>query len=131
MVPRRRDFATVRAGIRAQQLRHILGRHRTREVEALPLVALPLSQQLAIILGLDSLGDRPQSEIVREPDDRAHHGEVARITIGNRGDEGAVDLQLLDRQRSQIAERRGTRSEVVERQPDAERTQPLEHLGVP
>src|ERR1017187_3288879 len=94
-------------------------RHRLGEEKALQFVALHLLEDLLLALVLDAFGDDLQAERMREldhgVDDGARVGAVLEIH-----DEAAVDLQLLGRQLSQVAEARVTGAEVVDREVRAE-----------
>jgi hypothetical protein len=59
---------------------------------------------------------------VAELDDRPGQGGVLAVA-GDRVDEGLVDLEDVDREAAQVAERGVAGAEVVDRQPDAERLQ--------
>ena len=75
---------------------------------------------------LDALGHDLEPEVVAEVDRRAHdHGVV--VALQHAQHERLVDLQLVDRQALEVAERRVAGAEVVDREPHAELAQPLEH----
>ena len=96
---------------RRQQLRP----HRPAEVVALHLVAPLLPQQLHVRLGLDAFrGDR-EPERVPERDDRGRDRRVVGIG-GDLANEGAVDLQRVQREVLEVAERRVAGAEVVHRE---------------
>src|ERR1700739_2112947 len=69
---------------------------------------------------LDAFGDGGDTE--RPPDlaDRLHHAVVDRIVV-QVADELPVDLQVIDRQRLQVRERRQAGAEVIEREAAAAR----------
>ena len=73
---------------------------------------------------LDSLGHGREAERVAEPEDRVDE-RLVRILAHELVDERLRDLQRLDRELCETAQRRVARAEVVDRQPDAEVTQPL------
>ena len=66
---------------------------------------------------------------MRDADDRLDDRAVVRVT--QVADERLVDLDLVDRELPQTGERRVTGAEVVDRQPDAEAGEPLEHRQRP
>src|SRR5918993_1037120 len=104
-------------------VRALVGQWLAKQI-ALDRVATELPHALEILGGLDALrGDR-HPEAFRELDDRLDDRDVfgpgARLT-----DEAAVDLQLVEDRLVQIADRRIAGAEVVERDADAERAQPL------
>jgi len=53
------------------------------------------------IVALDPLGDDPQTQVVGQIDGRAHQHVVGAGEQA--GDEGAIDLQLVDRKTPQVA----------------------------
>src|SRR5260221_13686687 len=95
-----------------QEARHRPGRHRCGEKGSLPLLATVRAQEFQLLRSLDSLGDHPQSERMRE---RNHRMSDRRIVPGlvDPVHERAVDLQAVDRQPREIAQARIARAEVV------------------
>src|SRR5205085_12345020 len=92
---------------------------------ALDLVTAKLLQQMHLRVVLDALGDDFQAERVGERND--HGDDIARITgIAHAYDEAAVDLEDIDRQPRQVAERAITRAEIVHRDFDAGAAQRLQ-----
>ena len=77
------------------------------------------------LLVLDALGHGPQAEAAAEVDDGLHDRRVG-IVAHEVADERAVDLQLVDRQVLEDAERRVAGAEVVDRDADAGRDEPLD-----
>ena len=71
-------------------------------LEALVLVAAQHLQELELLGGFDAFGDDLEIERVAERDDRAHDRGVV-IAGGHFADEGAVDLELVDREALQPA----------------------------
>ncbi len=71
------------------------------------------------LLALDRLGDGLLAHDVADLVDRLDHRAVDRIVQHVR-DEAAVDLQEIDRQVLQVAERRQADAEVVEREAAAQ-----------
>ena len=125
-----RAFPLVRGdrGAAAEPEVELGGGQRAAEVVALGAAAAQVDQRLQDALGLHALGDDVEAEVAGEVDRRADDHGVA-VVVGHRGDEGAVDLDLVERQLLEVGERRLAGAEVVEREPDAERAQRREHLG--
>ena len=74
---------------------------------------------------LDPLGDRDQAERVGEADEVGGDRRVLGVVL-DALDERAVDLDHVDREAAQLAERREAGAEVVDRDPHAEVVQLLE-----
>ena len=89
---------------------------RRREQVALAAVAAELAEALQLGLVLDALGDRDEAEAAAELHER---GDQRVVGVAG-GDEGAVDLQRVDRELLQVGERGVAGAEVVDRDPDAE-----------
>ena len=106
--------------------RQLVRRLRPAQVVALRDVAAELGQAVPDLLRLDALGDDLEPEVAAEVDRRAHDRGVV-LVAGHVHDERLVDLDLVDRQPLEVAERRVAGAEVVDREPHAERRQPLEH----
>src|SRR6185369_10227586 len=78
---------------KSQSLR---GRQRAAEQEALELVAAMRAQQIELGVCLDAFGDDVDAEAVRQRDRR--NGDCRVVGVApDIGDEGAVDLQVVDR----------------------------------
>src|SRR4051812_1779594 len=92
-----------------------LARLRPGEVEALPEVAAERPQFGELQRRLDALGRHRQAERVTQSHDRGDDRGVVGI-VTEAVDEGAVDLEGVDRQRLQVAERRMSGAEVVDAQ---------------
>ena len=92
---------------------------RPAEEVTLRQMATQLEQPLRLLRGLDTLGDDLEPESLAEMDDAADE-RLALRALAQPGDEAAVDLQLMDRQRAQIREARVAGAEVVEREAHAE-----------
>src|SRR3954447_5144062 len=97
-------------------------RRRTADEEALAKLDAELAQRLELLRGLDALGDHVEPEPAREGDDHADEARVAAVRA-QPVDEGLGDLEAVERQRVQIAQRRVAGAEVVECDPDPERAQ--------
>src|SRR5581483_5581878 len=112
-------------GVRAKERLDLVRGHRHADVVALDLIAAELLQEMHLLVVLDALGDHFQAEGVRERDD--HRDDVARIAgVAHAHDEAAVDLQDVDRQARQVAERAVAGAEVVHRHLDAGAAQRLQ-----
>ena len=90
---------------------------------ALHRVAAFLGEEGELLLGLDALGDDRHFEAVAEADHGADDRGRLRIAA-EIDDEGAVDLDLVERERLQIAQRGIAAAEIVHRDAHAERLQP-------
>src|SRR6185312_10429209 len=99
--PRRIDAATARPELLEEHARGRRG-ERPAEVKSLRRLTAELAQALELLLGLDALGDGVQPETAGDPDDGAHDRRIVRVGC-HVANEGAVDLQSIDRQMLQIA----------------------------
>ncbi len=102
----------------------VLGRGGPSHEVTLQGVAADLGQPLGGALVLDALGDDPQAQVVTQVDGAADDGHVAGL--GELLDEPLVDLELVDGQPLQVAQRGVPGAEVVDRDLDAEHVQPAE-----
>src|SRR6516165_5020948 len=106
----------------AEQSFDVGGRLRRAEQVTLHLGAAEPAQQLALRLGLDAFGRRRHVE----RGGNVHHGLHDRrgtVGFGNVADKAAVDLDLVEREALQIAERGIAGAEIVERDAYPDRTQ--------
>src|SRR5688572_2537130 len=95
--------------------------------EALALVARKPSQKPHLRIGLDALCHDLQAQAVAERDDGlGEHALVGTRAGADVAHEGAVDLQLVDRQVPEIREARVAGAEVVHRERHPERLQALQ-----
>ena len=78
-----------------------------------------------MLVRLDALRDDLEAEVVRQRHDRPHDRRVAAVG-GHARDERAVDLERLRGHGLELPERRVADAEVVDRDPDAGRDDPLE-----
>ena len=80
------------------------------------------AQQLELRTRFDTLGGSRNTEALAEPRHRANdgHGIVARCEFAH---ERTVDLDLVERETAQIAQRRITGAKIVERDLDAHRAE--------
>src|SRR5258708_9374351 len=98
-------------GVREEVLE--LGRSEgLAEAVSLPLLAAQGEQPLALRRALDALGGDGDAEGARERRDGAHDRLVGRVAV-ERAQQGAVDLQLVDRQAEQGGEARVLRSPTI------------------
>src|SRR5882672_4142520 len=111
-----------------QKAHYRLGRDGGGKEVSLPLLATVRAQEFQLLRSLDSLGDHPQSERMRE---RNHRLGDRRIVPGlvDSDHERAVDLQAVDRQPRQIAQARIARAEIVHGDLHAEGFQAIQDLG--
>src|SRR5262245_17747168 len=101
--------------------------HRPREQVALAELAAEGSQRAQLVGPLDSLGDDLETQRLAELDD--HANEDRPLAVGAEAvHEGAIDLEHVDGEAVQVAQRRVARPEVVDRQPDAVAPQRPERL---
>ena len=108
------------ACVALQQFADVVAGGRLGEVEALRGVASEAAQLGELLARLDSFGDRPKTERVGQGDDGRDDGRVARVTA-QPVDEGLVDLQHVDGEAAEVAERRVAGAEIVDDELDAER----------
>ena len=67
---------------------------------------------------LHALGDRRHAERMDHRDDRLHQSGIATV-LGHPRNEAAVDLQRVERQVGEMAERGMLHAEIVKREADA------------
>jgi hypothetical protein len=84
--------------------------------------------QVQFVQRLDAFGRRFHAQRFGQADDRGDDCAVATARLGRAAHERLVDLDLVERGRAQVAERRIARAEIVERQAHTDRFQLLEHL---
>ncbi len=77
-------------------------------------------------VGLDALGDGLQVQRARHLDDGLHDGAVVGVGV-DVAHEGLVDLERVQREALEVAQRRVAGAEVVQRQPHALRVQRVHH----
>ena len=102
----------ARVGPGVDEALEVARRHRLAEVVALHLVAALALEERQLCDGLDALGAGPHAQAVAETD----HGAHDRVGIGpglERGDERAIDLDLVERELLQVAQARVAGAEVV------------------
>src|SRR3990172_6063643 len=98
-------------GVAPQDLLDLTARERAGEVVPLPQLAPQLAQNVHLRLALDSLCDRRHAQALAEPDDRADDLRVL-LGIAEHVHERTVDLEDVDREPVEVAERRETGAEV-------------------
>src|SRR4051812_24578344 len=109
------------------ELARFLEVHRPAEQIALDLVTAEIAHAGEIVRGLDAFGGDRHPEALGELDDRLDDRD--RLAVAGRvADEAAVDLQFVEDGLVQIAERRIAGAEIVQRNADAERPKPLQHV---
>jgi hypothetical protein len=95
-------------------------------VVALRDVAAEPREIVQRLLALDAFGDDGEAEVVAEVDRRADdHGVV--LVAFHLHHERLVDLEHVDREPFQVAERRVAAAEIVDRERDAQLAEPVEH----
>src|SRR4029078_7194130 len=97
-------------------------RHCGAEIEALRLVASKAAHHLQLRVVFDALGDGDHAKAVGEADYRLHQGTGRRAAV-EVGNESPVDLDLVEGEAAQIAERTVTAAEVVHHQSNPELAQ--------
>src|SRR5882762_1674181 len=95
-------------------------RGRTSEQIALHLVTLFVLQELQLGIGLDAFRQHRQTKSTSKAQDRADNGRGLIVGI-DRLDERAVDLDLVERKRAQVRERRIAGTEIVHGDANTER----------
>src|SRR5581483_9531575 len=115
------------AAMGTQQVVQVRGGSRAGEVVALGTVAAELPQQLEGAGVFDPFRDDLEVEAVAELDRGANDRSIA-VVDREVADEGAVDLDLADRETTQVGERGVTGAEVVDGEADAHRRQLLQQL---
>src|SRR5205085_9123043 len=95
---------------------------RPAEVVALPFDTTQRSQLLRLLLGLDAFGGRLHPQAGAEADDRLHDRQAV-LTLRKVADERLVDLDLVEREAAEIAERGVSGAEIVHGDMHAERAQ--------
>src|SRR5437899_4799152 len=86
-----------------QELRHRLGMNSGGKEIPLRLIATVHAQEFKLLHGLDSLGDHPHSERMRERDHRLGDRRVLPVPVGL-AHERSVDLKAIDRQAREVAQ---------------------------
>src|SRR3979409_1777366 len=92
------------AAVAADQGGVLSDRRGLAEKVALHRVAALIGEESELLLGFHALGDDRHLQAVAEPDPRATDRRRLRIAA-EIDDEGAVDLDLVERERLQIAQR--------------------------
>ena len=106
----------------AGKRRELVGRKRFREQVTLNQIAAGLLQAAQLRVGFDAFRDHVDAEDATHRHDRCDQPEIGVAAL-EVADERAVDLQHVEPEAPQIAERRETRAEIVERHAHAEAAQ--------
>src|SRR5258707_9307018 len=107
----------------ADQRRVLPNRRGFADEIALHRVAAHLREEAELLLGFHALGDNRHSKAVAKTDHCANDRRRLRIAP-EIDDESAVDLDLVERKRLQIAQRRIAAAEIVHGNAHAQRLQP-------
>ena len=99
---------------------------RRAEQIALHLRTTERAQHFALLLGLDAFGRRRHAARGGDIDDRLDDAGRA-LRLADIGDEAAVDLDLVEREALQIAQRGIAGAEIVERNADPDGAQLVQH----
>src|ERR1700674_4207341 len=103
---------------------------RAAEQISLHLVTHLVLQELQLSAGLDAFGEHRQAQSATEAQYR--QDDRRGLTIGiDRLDEGAIDLDPVERKRAQIGQRRIAGAEIVHRNRNAERLDLPQHRKRP
>ena len=92
--------------------------HRLSQIGTLPGVAIHALQGPQVRLVLHAVGDRHDSEVMRQLDGRPADAGILGVA-GTAVDEAAVELQLAEGQLAQPRERGEALAEIVDRERDA------------
>src|SRR6185295_13580231 len=95
-------------------------RLRPSDEEALDQGTVELAQLAQLLESLHPFGDRLDADRRGQAYDRSYDLAVDSL-FAEAPDEGPVDLDVVDREPLQIAERRVARSEIIDRHPYTER----------
>src|SRR6266853_149410 len=96
-----------------QELRHRLGMNGGGKEIPLRLIATVHAQEFQLLHGLDSLGDHPHPERMRERDHHLGDRSVLPVPVGL-AHERSVDLKAIDRQAREVAQVRIAGAEIVD-----------------
>jgi hypothetical protein len=97
-------------------------RPRPAVAEPLPERAAQPSEQALLLLGLDALGHDVETELARHREHRPHDRGVVRAR-GHGTGERRIELQPVDRQPTEVVQRRAAAAEVVDRDLHADRAE--------
>src|SRR5690348_8933313 len=93
-----------------------LGTERLREVVALAIFAAEFSEALKLLCGLHSFGDDIQAKIVSHRKNCSGNFHALTPLPIHAADKRTIDLECVQRETMEIAERGVSRSEVIDRQ---------------
>src|SRR5690606_37117473 len=93
----------------------ILDRNRTTDQIALGQIAPVSPQEIQLILGLHTLCDNLNSEVMGKIDHSASNHRVI-MALSDISDERSVNLQHVDREIAQVPERRVAHAKIIDRQ---------------
>src|SRR5262249_49883951 len=108
-----------------EQLARFVDGQRLAVVEALRFLATVGAQHAQLLLGFDAFRAGDDAEAVAEAEHRANDGGRV-VIVFEIADERPIDLDLVEREAAQAAERRISGAEIVHRDPYAERLQILQ-----
>ena len=110
----------------AEERRTLGSGRRTSEEVALSLLAAQLLQESELARGLDALSDRAEMQVVCQANQGGDDARRVLVLLDAR-DEGTVDLDAIDGQLMQVAQRGIAGAEVIEGHANSQRTQLAEH----
>jgi hypothetical protein len=93
-------------------------RQRPAELESLKEITTLFPETIGLGLGLDALGDDSQVQGMSHLDHGPYQDRRTRVVV-RVADKGAVDLEHVDRQLVELAERGGSHAEIIDGDPDA------------
>src|SRR5690606_17340662 len=96
---------------------------RSTEQVTLAVTAAERDQAFALDARLDALRDRLQVQRAGQREDRADHGMAAVPRVAEFRDKRTIDLERLQREMAQVAQRRVAGAEIVERDTDPDLAQ--------
>ena len=91
---------------------HFRRRQGLAEQIPLHLIATPGPQKVELRMCLHPLGNDDQAQAMRHDNDGLHDGRIVRI-MGKIRHKGLVNLQIVEREVLEIAERRQAPSEII------------------
>ena len=95
----------------------------------MPILATLRQEKVALLLGFDALGRHRDVEIAGHPDQGPDDGPAV-LALDQLAHEGTVDLDPVEGEGAKVAQRRETRSEIVERDRNPQILQAVEGAQV-
>src|SRR5574341_1852808 len=120
-------LALARAAVGPEKGRKILGRHGPPEEVALGPITVPLAENVKLLLALHPFGYHLEPQRARDRHHRGRDGGIGGVGV-DVAHEGLVDLQRVDGECLEIAERRVTGTEVVDGDPHPQSLELAQYL---